>query len=54
MEFPRFRVKKDPEEELSVFVDGVLCLGGSGDPARPEHSGNQGAARIRIPIQLEL
>ena len=50
----RLRVKMDPEDGFSVFGEGVLCLGGAGDPTRPEHSGKSGAAWIRIPIRLEL
>ena len=50
----RLRVKKDPEEGFSVFGEGVLCLSGTGDRTRPEHSDNSSAALIRIPIRLEL
>jgi hypothetical protein len=31
-----------------------LCFCGTGDSARPEHSGKYGATSIRIPIRLEL
>jgi hypothetical protein len=50
----RLRVKKDPEMGFSVFGEGVLCFGGTGNPARPEHSANSGANSICIPIRLEL
>ena len=50
----RLRVKKDSENGFSVFGEGVLCFGGAGDPTRPEHSGNLGAATVCVPIRLEF
>jgi hypothetical protein len=48
----RHRVER--EQGFSAFGEGVLCLGGAGDPTRPEHSGNSSATTVSVPIRLEL